>query len=105
MDKRKYLIGKLSHFKKELNKKVDIDKMIFFGSRAKGKAKKWSDVDLIVVSKKFKNIKSYKRAKGFRDYWELNYPIDFLCYTPKEFEKKKRENGIVQQAVKEGVEL
>ncbi|MCS7098355.1 MAG: hypothetical protein NZ922_05210 [Candidatus Methanomethyliaceae archaeon] len=31
--------------------------------------------------------------------------IDVLCYTPNEFEKKKREIGIVREAVHYGIEL
>lgn len=32
---------------------VKVDKMILFGSYAKGKARKWSDIDLCVVSSEF----------------------------------------------------
>gem|GEM_PF-4438397 len=28
-----------------------------------------------------------------------------LCYTPEEFEEKKKEIGIVRQAVEEGIDL
>ena len=52
MDRQKSLTKELALFKKRLSKKMPIDKMIFFGSRAIGKAKKYSDVDLIIVSKK-----------------------------------------------------
>jgi len=105
MDKRQDIIKKLSRFKKELNKRVRIDSMIFFGSTAKGRAKKWSDIDLLIVSKNFKNVKTYKRAKGFRDYWNLNYPVDFLCYTPAEFRRLSKRVTIVREAVKEGIEI
>ena len=39
------------------------------------------------------------------DYWNLDYPVDFLCYTPEEFEKKKKEISIVKEAVKEGIDI
>jgi len=103
MDRKQDIIKQLNHFKGELNKKIKIDDMIFFGSAAKGRAKKWSDIDLVIVSKKFKNVKSYKRAKGFRDFWNLDYPVDFLCYTPSEFNKLKKRITIVREAVKEGI--
>lgn len=103
MDRKQDIIEQLNRFKKELNRKIEIDNMIFFGSRAKGRAKKWSDIDLVIVSKKFNNIKTYKRAKGFRNYWNLDYPVDFLCYTPEEFNRLKKQITIVREAVKEGI--
>jgi len=33
----------------------------------------------------------------------MDYPVDFLCYTPEEFEEKRKEISIVRQALKEGV--
>ena len=35
--------------------KLPIKKVILFGSFAKGKQKRWSDVDICVVSSRFKN--------------------------------------------------
>jgi hypothetical protein len=39
------------------------------------------------------------------DFWDLNYPVDFLCYTPEEFNKLKKEVSIVSEALKEGIEI
>jgi hypothetical protein len=39
------------------------------------------------------------------DFCDLNYPVDFLCYTPEEFNKLKKEVSIVSEALKEGVEI
>ena len=95
------IIKKLKKFKKENN----IGKMIFFGSRVTGNYMKYSDIDLIVVSKNFGKLKSFKRAPTVRLKWNLDYPVDMLCYTPKEFERKKIEPSIVREAVREGIEI
>lgn len=79
--------------------------MYLFGSRAKGKTSRWSDFDLIVVSKKFKGKESFERAVGFHKFWTIDYPVDFLCYTPEEFNKLKKQINIVREAVKEGIEI
>ncbi len=79
--------------------------MILFGSRAKGKSKRWSDFDLIIVSEAFKKSKNLKRGVGFYDYWDLDYPVDFLCYTPEEFDRLKNQMTIVKEAVEKGVEI
>ena len=53
MDKKTTIITQLKKFKHNLKTKIKIDKIIFFGSRAHGRPKKDSDIDLIIVSKKF----------------------------------------------------
>src|SRR3989344_1439521 len=89
-------------FKKKIDKK-GTDKIIFSGSRARGSYNKESDFDIIVISDKFNNISWYKRPLEIYLSWEEDYPLEVLCYTPKEFEKKKKQIGIVQEAVKEGI--
>lgn len=77
---------------------------ILFGSRAREKTHKWSDYDIIVVSDKFKK-KSFQRVPEMYDYWDYEYPVDFLCYTSEEFNKLKKRVTIVREAVKEGIEI
>lgn len=103
MDRKTALIQKLKYFKKKAE--IPIDKIIFFGSRAKGTARKDSDIDLVVVSKKFKNLEFRARPLLLYDYWNLHYPVDFLCYTPAEFNKMKKRITIVREAVREGKEI
>ena len=95
----------LKEFKKELSSSIPIEKMILFGSRIYGKPHRWSDFDLVIVSKKFSGIDSLKRSLGFYDYWKLDYPVDFLCYTPEEFNKLKKQITIVKEAVENGIEI
>ena len=102
---KKTIVEKLKEYKKNMSKKLKIDKMIFFGSRAKGKAGKYSDVDLIVVSQKFKNVRFVKRSFEFYKGWDLDYPVDILCYTPKEFNSMNKKETIVKYATKEGIVL
>lgn len=85
-------------------------KVILFGSRARGDALRDSDVDLIVVSKIFRGMHFTDRISlVLRILWEVGAlpptDVDVLCYTPQEFEKKRREIGIVSEALKYGVEL
>jgi len=102
MDRKKFeLINKLKEFKKQ-NK---IEKMYFFGSRASGKPHKYSDVDLIVISKRFGGKGILARAPELYIKWNLDYPVEFLCYTPEEFNKLKKQITIVREAVREGIEI
>lgn len=95
----------LERFKNQMKKKYDIERIIVFGSLATGKFTKESDIDLIIVSKSFKNKKSFERSPPLYKEWDLDYPVDFLCYTPEEFEKRKKMIGIVNEALKKGVEI
>ncbi|MBI2110315.1 nucleotidyltransferase domain-containing protein [Candidatus Woesearchaeota archaeon] len=105
MDKSKNLVLNLKEFKKRVNDEIPINKMLLFGSQTKGKTHKWSDVDLIVVSKAFKGKRSFKRANKLYDFWTIDSPVDFLCYTPQEFNRLKKHSIIVREAVREGIKI
>ena len=95
----------VKEFKSETNKDMAIRKIYFFGSRAKGTPHRWSDIDLVIVSDKFKKLRFRERATKMYDYWNFSYPVDFLCYTPEEFNKLKKQVTIVREAVKDGIEI
>ena len=99
------LIKELAKFKRKLSSDIPLSKMILFGSTATGRAHRDSDIDLILVSEKFRGQKSFKRSIGFYKYWDLDYPVDFLCYTPEEFNKLKRQITIVSEAARKGIEI
>ncbi|MEW6534491.1 MAG: nucleotidyltransferase domain-containing protein [Candidatus Auribacterota bacterium] len=105
MDRNTSLIKNLQSFKQSLGKEIHISKMIFFGSRAKGNFKADSDIDLILVSKQFEGKKFRHRPLGFFKHWELEFPVDFLCYTEEEFNTLKDQITIVKEAVTEGIEI
>jgi predicted nucleotidyltransferase len=105
MDRKNAVIGKLKSFKEILGKDMRIEKMILFGSYATGKTHKWSDIDLIIVSPKFRRMNFFRRGAKMYDYWMLDYPVDFLCYTPEEFGRMKRQTTIVSEALKNGIAI
>lgn len=105
MGKKETIIKKLKKFKENLKNKISVNSIVFFGSRFEGKAHKDSDIDLIIVSKDFEGKKFRYRAVELYDYWDLDYPVDFLCYTPVEFNKLKKQITIIKEAVENGVEI
>ncbi len=90
---------------KEFKKRVRLERIIFFGSRMKGHYNKHSDVDLLIVSSRFNGLKSFKRSPKIRLKWNLEYPVDMLCYTPKEFRERRNQPTIVREAVRAGIEI
>lgn len=90
---------------RQFKKKIKADKVILFGSYATGKATEHSDIDLILVSKKFKGRDFFSRCKGLWLKWPLDLPVDFVPYTPKEFAKLSKDVSIVSEALREGIEI
>ncbi len=102
MDKRKArLIQQLRDFKRR-NK---IRKLYLFGSTASGKTHPWSDVDLLVVANRFRGKGLLERAPRLHMNWNLDYPVDFLCYSPEEFDRLRNQITIVREAVEKGIEI
>ena len=63
------IVKNLRRFKEDLKKNIVVEKIIFFGSRASGKPKIDSDINLIVVSKNFEGkafiVKDIKNLPSF----------------------------------------
>ena len=74
---------------KELKKTINLNKVIVFGSYAKGCANKESDVDFLVVSDDFKKISSDKRwsllMKARLNPQITQVAIDSFGITPEEY--------------------
>ncbi|MFQ5531368.1 MAG: nucleotidyltransferase domain-containing protein, partial [Candidatus Nanoarchaeia archaeon] len=90
MGQKEYLVKNLKKFIKDLGRDIKVSKVILFGSRAKKNFKEESDVDLIIVSDDFKEKNFFERASKMYDYWEINLPVDILCYTNMEFYRLKK---------------
>ncbi|MEA1993325.1 MAG: nucleotidyltransferase domain-containing protein [Euryarchaeota archaeon] len=103
MDKRKF--REIDNFLKKIEELYKPEKMLIFGSRARDEHLATSDYDILIVSKEFEGIHFLKRISTMFEHWGYDYDIDILPYTPKEFEKKKQEIGIVAEAVREGIEI
>lgn len=105
MGRNKDIVKNLEEFKQNVSKKFPLKRVILFGSTVKGKMHDDSDVDLVIVSQKFKGMNFFERGAKMYDYWSIRRPVDFLCYTPSEFDKLSKMLTIVREAVKEGIEI
>lgn len=80
-----------------------IERLIGFGSQARGTATAGSDVDFLLVDDRFESVVFLRRALGLRKFWPERLPVDFLCYTPSEFDDLRRRPTLVRSAVEEGI--
>ncbi|MBI5884775.1 nucleotidyltransferase domain-containing protein [archaeon] len=92
-------------FAKRVKKAFGDAKIIFFGSRAGKDYLLESDYDFIIISKSFQGINFFKRMSEMYAYWNERQALEALCYTPEEFEEKKKLIGIASEAAKKGITL
>jgi len=101
------IISLVKDFKEKSKRKYGIKKIILFGSHATGKTREGSDIDLLVVSDKFKNRPAF--MSQLLGEWHIvqkkSLPIDFICFNRKEFQRLSKQITIVRQALREGVEI
>lgn len=90
---------------KKFKEKAKVDKVILFGSYAKGNFTEHSDVDLILVAKRFEKKSFHSRFKGLWSKWHSDLPVDFIPFSPKEFKKLSKKVSIVSEALREGIEI
>lgn len=81
---REKVLRALSELKEELCAKVYL-----FGSYAQGTHTLESDVDVIVVSDKFRGLKYPERAASVRIKLPTEIGFDIIPLTPEEFEERK----------------
>jgi len=88
-----------------LEGKINVKKVILFGSAARGKMHRDSDIDLIIISPDFNKMEFLERLillSKLREGMKKSVPMDIFGYTPEEFEKLSKESIILSEAKKEG---
>lgn len=83
-------------------KKYEPEKIILFGSAARGGTDEYSDIDLVVIKKSKKGF--VERLVEVVDYLSKDAPhADIFVYTPEEFEMMKEdENPFIEEVLREG---
>lgn len=82
----------------------DPEKIILFGSAARGENDRTSDIDLLIVKRTRKRF--LDRLKEVIEILRPHYAIDVVVYTPSEFRRMQREeNPFIEQILKDGVVL
>lgn len=107
MPKKKIIKEKLKNVLSQLlqEKGIKANKIIIFGSFVKGEFKKDSDIDVIVISRDFRNKNIFERVKlttgiGRKLVKKFKEPFDLIYYSDEEWNKKNFL--IINQAKKYG---
>jgi len=96
--------SRVEDFLRRVRQKYEITSALLFGSRTRGDYLADSDYDVLLVSPDFRGVFFSQRSALMYDFW-MYWPLEVepLCYTPEEFEMKKKQIGIVSETVKEGI--
>lgn len=97
--------GFLVEYLARLRAEYDPVHLILFGSRATGTAHEESDIDLVIVGERFREIKLVDRGYHVKTTLDLPPGLDLLCYTPDEFEQLREGFGLVADICREGLWL
>lgn len=85
-------------------KPYDPERIILFGSAARGDADADSDIDIAII--KNTRARFLDRLERVYDLIDLDCAMDALVYTPKEFaEMQARENPFIESVLREGITI
>ena len=83
-------------------RKYDPDRIIIFGSHARGEADEHSDLDIVIIKETKERF--LDRLKAVYELVQPTFALDVLVYTPGEFaELRKQGNPFIEMVLKEGV--
>lgn len=83
---------------------LPINKVFLLGFFARGSQHKWSDIDLCVISPKFKD--SFEASQYFwkkRKIFNINYTIEPVGLSPKDFNDKY--NSLASEIKRTGIKV
>lgn len=88
-----------------VSQNITVEKGFLFGSWARGDARSYSDVDLIIVSPAFQKMDFMERLQllsRLREGAARTIAMDIIGYTPKEFEEMDRYSPNLAQIKHDG---
>lgn len=95
----------IEKIKEKLLRKFNLEKIILFGSQARGTSDSKSDIDLLILVKKILNRKRMMLEMD-KNLSGINYARDIIILTTDEYEINKHIPGTVARyAYKEGKEI
>jgi predicted nucleotidyltransferase len=92
----------IENITRQIIEKYDPEKIILFGSAARGEFRRDSDADFLII-KKETPFYGADRIRELSRLIERNIPVDLLVYRPEEFEKRlKMDDPFLKAVVNEG---
>ncbi|MDI3535236.1 MAG: uncharacterized protein PWQ82_1601 [Thermosediminibacterales bacterium] len=99
------IINLIKQYVSIISKKIKVEKVVLFGSYAKGEPLNCSDVDLVIISKDFQNMSFLKRLEFLQLHWKFNIGADIIGYTPEEYNSLSKKISLVSEINNTGIEV
>ena len=102
---KKHILNKLKRFRQLLEKEgISVEKLILYGSHARGTARRDSDIDVCVVSKNFGKDIIEERCYLFHQAPKIDARIEPIAFSLHDYETN-RLSPILHEIQKTGIEI
>lgn len=99
--RKQVLETELTRIVRVLKDKYEPEKVILYGSLARNKVRQWSDLDVVIVKNTPKRF--YDRIGEVLTMTDPNEAVDFLVYTPEEFQDMQQYSRFIgEEVIKKG---
>lgn len=100
----------LDNYPVKIHKEFGPAEVWLFGSRIHGEPDEYSDVDMVLVSDRFNDVRFLDSRQLFREVTGIAEDrnaevVDVLCYTPEEFAELSSRPTVIREAVEKGVKV
>ncbi|MEM2385229.1 MAG: nucleotidyltransferase domain-containing protein [Candidatus Bathyarchaeia archaeon] len=92
-------------FIKRLREELEASEVYLFGSRVYGVPLKDSDLDMIVVSEKFKERSFIENMELLSRLWDGSFTIEMFPYTLEQIKKYNGRKVIITEALEKGIKI
>lgn len=96
-ERKKLLDQELARYVRLLTEYGNPEKVILFGTLAKGWVHEWSDIDLVVVEQT--NLPFFQRLRKVRKLLQPKVGMDIMVYTPEEFNRLCAERPFFREEI------
>lgn len=92
-------------FMRRLREDLEASEVYLFGSRVHGVPLEDSDLDMIVVSEKFKERSFIENMELLSRLWNGSFTIEMFPYTPEQIKKYNGRKVIITEALEKGIKI
>ena len=96
-ERKKLLEQELVRYVRLLTEHGKPEKVILFGTLAKGRVHEWSDIDLVVVEQT--HLPFFQRLRKVRKLLQPEVGVDIMVYTPGEFDQLCAERPFFREEI------
>ncbi len=96
-NRKKLLNRELKRYIRLLTKHGSPEKLILFGTLARGELHEWSDIDLVVVEET--DLPFYQRLRKIRELIQPQVGLDIVVYTPEEFDQLQANSTFFREEI------